>query len=320
MRTAIVATVLNEARHIKRFLESLERQTRIADVIVVTDGGSTDATPEILRAFRERTQLPFQWESVPGNRSAGRNAAIRLTDADAIAVTDVNILEPEWFERIIEPLVQVKADVVAGWYEPIGETPSERAMGLMTVYAIEQIDARSFVPASRSIAFTKVAWERAGRYDERLDAAEDTHLALAMRRAAMRFVFERRAVVRCWVPGSLREAFHTYRAYANADGQARHFAAPQTRYGRLFAAYATGPLLMILGIWWAPAWIVLLAGLVAYASFRVRKVLRARLFAQVPRSVAIGVVIDIAQMIGYAKGRLRAPRDSVVRRGMAGPR
>src|SRR6266511_6001945 len=96
MRSAIIVTVLNEARHIRELLTSLASQTRIPEVIVITDGGSTDGTQEMLQDFASATQLPFHWEVVPGNRSRGRNAAIRLADAATIAVTDVNVLEPQW--------------------------------------------------------------------------------------------------------------------------------------------------------------------------------------------------------------------------------
>jgi len=303
MRSAIIVTVLNEARHIRELLTSLESQTRIPEVIVITDGGSTDGTQEMLQDFASTTQLPFHWAVVPGNRSRGRNAAIRLADAATIAVTDVNVLEPQWFERIVEPLERRDADVVAGWYAPIGDTPRERAMGCMTLYSIEQIEPGSFVPASRSIAFTRAAWERVGGYEEQLDAAEDTYLVLAMRRAGLRFVFEPRAVVRCWTPANVREAFRTYRQYANSDGRARLLAAPQTHYGPLFGTYGAGVVLLILGIWWPISWVALFAGALAYVVYRVRKVLEARLPAQVPYSVVVALAVDLAQILGYAEGR-----------------
>src|SRR5256712_2304779 len=140
MRSAIVATVLNEARHIREFLVSLEAQSRIPDVIVITDGGSTDGTPEMLHEFAAATRLPLHWEIVAGNRARGRNAAIQVADADVIAVTDVNVLEPHWFERIVDPLVRSEADVVAGWDEPIGETAPARAMGRVTGDFPQELD------------------------------------------------------------------------------------------------------------------------------------------------------------------------------------
>jgi len=176
-------------------------------------------------------------------------------------------------------------------------------MGCMTLYSIDQVDPDSFVPASRSIAFTRAAWERVGGYEERLDAAEDTYLVLAMRRAGLRFVFEPRAVVRCWTPASVREAFRTYRQYANSDGRARLLGAPQTHYAQLYGIYGAGVILLILGVQWPIAWIAFSAGALSYVVYRIRKVLQARLPAQVPRSIVVALAVDLAQILGYAEGR-----------------
>ncbi len=319
MRSAIIATVLNEALHVREFLASLEVQTQTPDVIVITDGGSTDGTQEMIQDFAAATRLPFRWKVVPGNRSCGRNAAIRLADADVIAVTDVNILEPQWFERIIDPLVRGDADVVAGWYEPLGETPRERAMGLMTVYTLDEIQPDQFVPASRSIAFTRAAWERVGGYEERLVASEDTFLALAMRREGRRFVFERRAVVRCWTPSNARDAFRTYRQYASSDGRARLLGEPQTHYLRLYGVYGIGGALVVFGFFWYLGWIALIAGGLAYALYRVRKVLRRGLYSQVLYSILVGLAVDVAQMLGYVEGRAHPIEERLEAMGARGP-
>src|SRR5207247_1716235 len=195
--------------------------------------GSVDGTTEILRQFASHTRLPFRWQGVPGNRSQGRNAAIRLADTDLIAVTDVNIVEPEWFERIIAPLECGKADVVGGWYEP-------------------------------------------------------------------------RAVVRCWTATSAVEAFRMYRRYAFSDGRAGTLGMPQTHYGRIYAVYGIAAGVLVLGFWWPPAWIALVGGAVAYAFVRVRAVVRLGLWTQVPYSILVGLAVDVAQMSGYAAGRVHA--------------
>ena len=176
-------------------------------------------------------------------------------------------------------------------------------MGHMTLYSLEQIEPDSFVPASRSIAFTRAAWERVGGYEERLVTSEDTFLALAMRQAGLRFAFERRAVVRCRTPSTVREAFRTYRQYANSDGRARLLGAPQTHYVRLYCVYGIGVVVIALGFWWPLAWLAVLAGGLAYAVYRARKVFDRGLYSQVPYSILVGLAIDLAQMLGYAVGR-----------------
>src|SRR5256886_3752694 len=140
----------------------MERQTVRPDVVIVTDGGSTDGTPQLLEAFAQRTALPFRWESAPGNRSLGRNTAIRLADADVIASTDVSVLDSMWFERIVGPIERGEADVVAGWYELLVESRRGKALRLLTQYSIYQIPPGTLLPRFRSRAVTIAARQPVG--------------------------------------------------------------------------------------------------------------------------------------------------------------
>ncbi len=305
MRTALVATVKNEARRLPEFLESLERQTRTPDIIVIIDGGSTDGTHDLLSSFSNRTPLTFRCSQVPGNRSVGRNAAIRLSKADLIAVTDVSVLEPSWFERIITPLEEGKADVVAGWYELLVDTPRERAVGLVTQYSLSEVDPENFLPSSRSIAFTRTAWERVGGYPENLLTTEDTVFDLSLRRAGFRFLFEPRAVVR-WRPATtFQEAYRMYRTFGESDGEAGIFLWSHTGYGFLYGSYAVGLTLLLLGFLWPILWILLGVLAITYLIFRLRKVLWERLWSQAPYAFLVLFVLEAARLSGYLRGRLR---------------
>ncbi len=307
MRTALVATVRNEAPRLAEFLDSLEHQTRIPDVVVITDGGSTDATVGLLEEFAATTSLPVQIAKVPGNRSRGRNAAIGLADADLLAVTDVSVLDPAWFERIIAPLEADQADVVAGWYELLVDTPRERAVGLLTQYSLDEVDPDRFLPSSRSIAFTRLAWEQVGGYPEDLVTTEDTVFDLALRRAGLRFVFEPGAVVR-WRPATtIAAAYHMYDQFAQSDGEARVFLWSHTGYGFIYGAYGLGLILLLLGFVWPPLWVLLGVLAVSYVVFRLRKVLWEGLWSQLLYATLVVFALEAARLIGYIRGRLRPP-------------
>jgi len=305
VRRAIIATVRNEESRLEEFLVSLEGQRVRPDVVLITDGGSTDRTPALLEAFAGRTSFPFRWSSAPGNRSVGRNTAVRMADADVIACTDACILDPEWFGRIVAPIERGEADVVAGWYELNVTTPRERALGLLTQYSIDQIRPDTFLPSSRSVAFTQAAWRQVGGYPEDLETAEDTVFDLRLRVAGLRFAFEPAAVVR-WRPAtSVRAAYRMYRQFAESDGQARIFLVGGSRYALVYGAYATGVVLLLLGWLWWPLWFLLILGAVAYVIFRVRKVIRAGLWAQVPYAIGAGFALDAALLAGYLRGFVR---------------
>ncbi len=303
MRTAIVATVRNEAARIREFLASLEAQTHKPDAVVVTDGGSTDGTQAILTDFAARTSVPFRWLEVPGNRSKGRNAAIEASEAELIAMTDASVLDPTWFEKILAPLEAGTADLVSGWYELRTDSPRERAIGLLTQYSLDQVDPARFLPSSRSIAFTRDLWARAGRYPEAYSGNEDTIFDLAMERLRPRKAFVREAIVR-WRPApTARIVYHQYERYAEGDGQAAIFLTTESRYASYYVVYLGGLALVLLGFVWWPLWVLVLLAGIAYLGARIRKVLAAGMWSLAPYAAAVVVAWDLGRLIGYTRGR-----------------
>ena len=78
------------ARFLDAQLESIARQTRIPDELVVCDDRSSDGTVAILRAFARRAPFPVRIEVNPVNLGSTRNfeRAIGLCTGDFIATCD----------------------------------------------------------------------------------------------------------------------------------------------------------------------------------------------------------------------------------------
>ena len=92
---SLITTVYNEARTITDLLESFARQSRLADEILIVDGGSTDGTSELIRAFfKEHDRLNGKLIVKKGaNIATGRNTAIVSSQYNIIAVTDGELFE-----------------------------------------------------------------------------------------------------------------------------------------------------------------------------------------------------------------------------------
>ena len=250
LRFTIIATVRNEAGTIREFVDSLLEQTRKPDEILIVDGESNDGTLEILEDYAARGLLRVI--SQPCNIAEGRNLGIAAAKGTHLAVTDAGCqVEPDWLahiERCFES--DCHPDVVAGNFRFETHTPFEDAV----VYATFQPDrdeseTARYYPSSRSVAFTKAAWEKAGGYPEWLYAAEDTLFNIRMRQLGMRFVFCRDAIVR-WRP---RE---TWRALAR---QRINFSRGNSRVGIGTTGYLTNLkvhslflLLLLSGLWFPP--------------------------------------------------------------------
>jgi len=225
-----------------------------------------------------------------------------MANADVIAVTDVSVLEPTWFERIVAPIERGDADIVAGWFELFVHSPRERVIGLLTQWSRDQVRPATFLASSRSFAFTHSVWARAGGYPEAFAGNEDTIFDLAVERLRPRKGFVPDAVVR-WRPAdSARMVYRQHRKYAVGDGQAAIFLFRGTRYAALFAMYGIVVLLLIAGMFWWPLWILLLGGASLYAGFRVRKVARAGLWSFVPYAILVVIAWDLSRMVGYTAG------------------
>lgn len=306
---SLVVTVLNEAVSIDQLLASIAVQTRPPDEIVIVDGGSTDDT--LASANRWRARLPLRIECAPGaNISAGRNIGIAVARGAIVAVTDAGVrLPPDWLAQLAAPFASDMNDapaIVAGFFAPDPQTPFERAMGATVLPTPTDIDPTTFLPSSRSIAFRKAAWQRAGGYPEWLDYCEDLIFDLRLRENGERLVFAPGAAAQFRPRGTLHAFWHQYFRYARGDGKAGLFARRHAiRYGTyagLLAFFAVGRRYPLL---WPPA---LLAG-AAYVRRPYQRLIPwlARLTPS-ERAAALGfvplirLVGDLAKMTGYPVG------------------
>ena len=300
---SLIVTVRNEEGSIDALLDSLLAARRPPEEIVVADGGSTDGTMARLGA-RAAGDARVRAIVAPGNRSVGRNAAVRAARHAIVACTDAGAaVEPDWLARIVAPLEADPAvGVVAGFYRPDGRTAFERAAGVVSAPALRELDPARFLPSTRSIAFRREAWERAGGFDEALDHNEDTPFALALRAAGVRFAFAGDAIVR-WRPrGDLRALWRQHRRFGFGDGESRVQA---WFYRRLAAKYVLAALLLLAGFAWRPAWWLLALGAAGFVLQQARRGLgRIPALEAVLLVPALKVVYDLAYLAGYLRGRL----------------
>jgi glycosyltransferase involved in cell wall biosynthesis len=310
MNVSVIVTVKNEGEALRPLLESLLDQTRRPDEIVVSDGGSSDNTLEILNEYA--AWLPLKIVPAPGsNISQGRNIAVAAAAGPIIAVTDAGtVLSPLWLAELVQPMEQDRAAVVSGWFEPDPYTDFEVVLGATVLPELRDIDPATFLPSSRSIAFLKSAWKAVGGYPEWLDFGEDLVFDLALREQYGPFPLARRAVVYYRPRTGLRAFARQYYFYARGDGKANLWLKRHAiRYATYLLALPFIGWLIWREKWWG--WLLLLSGVASYcgrpaqrlwpATSGWRPPARARAFALVP---IIRLVGDLAKMAGYPVGVL----------------
>jgi glycosyltransferase involved in cell wall biosynthesis len=309
-RVTVISTVWNEAASIAALLDSLRRQSRPPDEVIIVDGGSRDGTWEALERYAASGVLPLRILSAPGcNISRGRNLAIAAASSPLIAATDAGVrLEEDWLAALLAPFAAPDPpEVVAGFFQPAPASLFERALGAVTLPLLAEVDPARFNPSSRSVAYRRAAWERVGGYPEWLDYCEDLLFDFGLRAAGCRFAFAPQALAHFRPRPTLRAFFKQYYRYARGDGKADFY---RYRHALRYATYLGGAILLLLALLQHPLWLLPLA--VGLAGMLHRPLRRAwprladlpgrqklRALAWVPLIQLSG---DIAKMAGYPVG------------------
>ena len=317
MLVSVIATVMNEGESIRWLLDSLVNQSRFPDEVVISDGGSTDNTVEILKEYEPH--LPLKIISSPeSNISRGRNDAIRAARGPVIAATDAGVvLSRDWIRELVRPFEENDAVMVGGWFEADPYSDFEVSMGATVLPALSEIDPAKFLPSSRSVAFLKSEWETAGGYPEWLDYSEDLVFDMALYDKNGPFHFAPEAIVYFRPRSNLRVYARQYYFYARGDGKANLW--PRRHAVRYFTYLALLPYLFRLI--WTGKWLGclgLVVGAGVYCGRPAQRLWNAtrgwslgaqlRAFALIP---VIRLVGDAAKMLGYPVGvfwRLRRDR------------
>lgn len=309
---SLVVTVKNEARNIEAFLESVFSQSKNPDEIIIVDGGSDDGTAETIQKHRERG-IPFKLIVSPGaNIAKGRNIAIGEAQGEILAITDAGCkLKEDWLEKITCPLLSCqrqRADVAYGHSAPWGETFFQTCLAICTVGLPEETLANLPMPSSRCLAISRSVWEKAGRYPEWLDVAEDMYLDIQLRKLGACFTYVPEAVVYWELKRNSKEVIRQYFRYGFWDAKARVL---RRSYIIHFLGYSIGGLSVAAGFLNHLAWLPLLA----MVLLRLRPSLgRIPLYApnwRVTRGISglliviyLVLLIDVSRIGGYLLGLL----------------
>jgi glycosyltransferase involved in cell wall biosynthesis len=157
-------------------LDGLLNQTLPPNEIVITDGGSIDATREIIEEFIGRgaqIKLVREQGSMPGR---ARNVGAKNARCDWIAFTDAGTRPaPDWLAELAgKARDDGSAEVVFGSYEPVVDSFFRECAAIAYVPATTLTPNGPVRPLSIvSALMRRTVWEHAGGFPEHLRSAED---------------------------------------------------------------------------------------------------------------------------------------------------
>lgn len=298
MKVAVIAAALNEAEAIGRLLNALAAQTRLPDLVVIADGGSTDGTVEKCAALA--TSMPFRLVvlPVPGKIARGRNAAIAQAQCDVVAVTDADCVPvPSWLHDLVQPIEGGGASAVAGSYYANAATSLERAIATFTWVPLKS-DSKRFLPSHRSVAYLRRVWSELQGYDERIDSGEDTAFDLQVE-ARFHWVNAPSALV-AWRPRTtIKKALWQQIFYGAGDGQARIQRRYHVAVGVFVAAELAAALSLNAHIRTVACLPIICA--LTYFCLKHHRLFR-RLFPDQLYVIILGLLLPPARLLGFSVG------------------
>jgi succinoglycan biosynthesis protein ExoA len=252
---SVIVPVRNEASFIGSTLGHLFNQSYdpARFEVIVADGRSSDATREIVAAWRERhpnlilVHNPKIWSS------AGRNAAVRAARGEIILLVDghCDIEDRHYLSEIAAAFARSGADCL-GRPQPLDVTGASRLQRAIAAARSSRLghhpashiysEGEGFVPPqSVAVAYRRSVFEKVGLFDETFDACEDVEFNHRVARAGLRCFFTPRVRLRYVPRASLKGLFRQMVRYGR--GRMRLFRKHRDTFslpGFLPAAFLAG--------------------------------------------------------------------------------
>lgn len=224
---SIVLPLKNEAAHLGHALDAIERQSYPADriEIVAVDGGSSDATLDLLRARQRRDRRISILGGPDTNTPRAMNVGIDASRGEYIAKVDGHgWISDTFVETSVRHLTaDTRLGCVGGRIVPIAATTSERAIAYarfsrlgvgVGVYTL--LDRPQLTDTVQCGVYRRSAVAGVGNFDPNLPYGEDEELNHRLRRAGWTILMDPSMRFSYRVRPSLRALFLQYLRYGRA--------------------------------------------------------------------------------------------------------
>ena len=331
MKVSVIVPVRDEEHSIRELLDSLLQQTRPPDEIVIADGGSIDATPQIIEQYINQGAPVRLLRAGPALPGRGRNVGAAAAKFDWLAFTDAGIrLDRDWLEHLIARAEQDESlDIVYGAWEPVTDTFFKRCAAIAYVPPpVAMSDGVVIRPRSIASALLhRDAWSAVDGFPEDLRSAEDLLFMNHLEAAGYRAAFAPHAQVHWNVKPTLGATFSRFVVYSRNNIRAGLWRQWQAA---ILSRYAVLLVLLVLAAifdprWlWVPValWLAMLGARAIVSIRRNRHCYPASLLNNLRRGVVITTVLaalDAAAIIGSVEWLLldafRASRKRPVEAG-----
>jgi len=193
---SVLIPVYNGEKTIGKCIESLQKQTKKPDEIIVVDDGSTDKTKDIVEKHKG-VKLLKQDHKGP---AAARNLGARKAKGDVLLFTDADcVADKKWVSEMTKPFRNKEIIGVQGRYKTFQNGVIPKFVQLEIEDRYDRMKKREHIDfiGSYSAAYRKDAFLEAGGFNESFSMAsgEDPELSFKLSRSGHKMLFRDSAIV-----------------------------------------------------------------------------------------------------------------------------
>ncbi len=178
MRISLIIPTYQSSGFVAWCLESVFRQTRLPDEVIIIDDGSTDDTAEMIRPFNNRVRY---FRQSNGGPAAARNTGIAESTGDLLAFVDIDDLLPVNSLDCLETAIASDEELGFVWGQI---QPVSRRCGSNSIVPVA---GPGYVTSVCCGLFRKQAFDCVGGFDTSLRSAEDLDWFLRANERGIRF-------------------------------------------------------------------------------------------------------------------------------------
>jgi len=261
---SIVIPTLNEQSHIENLIRSFDDNDSINKEILITDGGSSDSTTEIVRQLEYSNSRIHLLENPERYVSQGFNKAFKNAKGNYISLVGAHAQYPKnYFSHCIEAIASGECDAAGGFLIQKGKTPMGHAIAQVMSSRFGVGDTpfrttqkRMYVDSVAFAVYDRKVFDKVGLLDEELVRNQDDEFHYRLNEAGFRILMLPELEVIYYVRDSLKALFIQYYQYGLYKPLVFKKVFSGMKWRHLVPAFFVLYLLSFLLVLWWPFWML----------------------------------------------------------------